>query len=84
MLVRLEVRCCRIRSGSGAALHNCLGIEGIIASMYRKPKEIQAGDQPSDKRSVAKPPVSVQVGFYNIGWTDTPRRGRATSRDKLL
>ena len=22
------------------------------------------------KRSVEKPPVSLQVGFYNIGWTD--------------
>ena len=44
MLVRLEGRCCRIRSGSGAALHNCQRIEGTIASMYRKPKEIQAGE----------------------------------------
>ena len=42
MLVRLEGRCCRIRSGSGAAF--CQRIEGIIASMYRKPKEIQAGE----------------------------------------
>ena len=44
MLVRLEGRCCRIRSGSGAALHNCQRIEGIIASMYRKRKEILAGE----------------------------------------
>ena len=34
----------RIRSVSGAALHNCQRIEGIIASMYRKPKEMQAGE----------------------------------------
>ena len=30
----------------------------------------------TDKRSVAKPPVSVQVGFYNIGWTDTQLSGQ--------
>ena len=28
------------------------------------------------KRSVAKPPVSMQVGFYNIGWTDTQLSGQ--------
>ena len=44
MLVGLEGRCSRIRSGSGAALHNWQGIEGSIASMYRKPKEILAGE----------------------------------------
>ena len=30
----------------------------------------------SDKRSVAKPPVSLQVGFYNIGWTDSQLSGQ--------
>ena len=30
----------------------------------------------TDKRSIAKPPVSVQVGFYNIGWTDTQLSGQ--------
>ena len=27
------------------------------------------------KRSVAKPPLSLQVGYYNIGWTDTEISG---------
>ena len=26
-------------------------------------------------RSVAKPPVSLQVGLYNIGWTDSQLSG---------
>ena len=30
----------------------------------------------TSKRSVAKPPVSLQVGFYNIGWTDTQLSGQ--------
>ena len=30
----------------------------------------------TDKSSVAKPPVSLQVGFYNIGWTDTQLSGQ--------
>ena len=27
-------------------------------------------------RSVAKPPVSLQVGLYNIGWTDSQLSGQ--------
>ena len=51
--------------------------------MSTEPRTIAMGDRDAmcvssqtSKRSVSKPPVSVQVGFYNIGWTDTQLSGQ--------
>ena len=77
--VPCERRACRsISSGIGHPLwlHVMCHVNGRAQGNVRPHPLARGVAAVAAARSVAKPPVSLQVGLYNIGWTDSQLSGQ--------